>query len=147
MKNITKVELVSDVLGTYLNDFTTAEICFRSLYKSDYFLIGPRKVSGTSSAFQAMGYGDDSELIRIINQESWKLAVGSASDNDIVIDDPIISKYHAELGKYQGIVYIQDLGSSNGTYVNGEQILFNSPTPLNPNANQMSKNQTNKKIS
>src|SRR5688572_20607700 len=50
---------------------------------------------------------------------------------DIVLNSPGISRQHARV-TLQGFQYlIEDLGSSNGTFVNGQQIT--SPVPLRPN--------------
>jgi ABC-type multidrug transport system ATPase subunit len=47
--------------------------------------------------------------------------IGRADDNDIVIDDLMVSRYHAELrSRPDGSSEIIDLDSLNGTYVNGE---------------------------
>src|SRR3954451_16851354 len=41
---------------------------------------------------------------------------------DIVIDDPGVSRRHARVLANGGGVIVEDLGSSNGTYVNAERI-------------------------
>jgi hypothetical protein len=41
---------------------------------------------------------------------------------DLVIDDPGVSRQHARFLTDGGAVRVEDLGSSNGTYVNGERI-------------------------
>src|SRR6476620_11619411 len=41
---------------------------------------------------------------------------------DLVIDDPGVSRRHARVLTEAGGVVVEDLGSSNGTYVNGERI-------------------------
>ncbi len=41
---------------------------------------------------------------------------------DLVIDDPGVSRRHARVLENNGGVIVEDLGSSNGTYVNGERI-------------------------
>lgn len=47
------------------------------------------------------------------------LAIGRTSDNQIVVDDPLASRKHARLiGGAEGLV-LEDLGSANGTFVNG----------------------------
>ncbi len=48
--------------------------------------------------------------------------VGRAVTSDIPIFDPTISRRHAELKVVQGGVSVQDLGSSNGTFLNGTRI-------------------------
>ena len=44
--------------------------------------------------------------------------IGRSPDNDIVISDPKISRHHARFNLVDSNVYIVDLGSSNGTFVN-----------------------------
>ena len=53
---------------------------------------------------------------------SQTLIVGRAVTSDIPIYDPTVSRQHAELALADGGVHVKDLGSSNGTFVNGEQI-------------------------
>ena len=48
--------------------------------------------------------------------------VGRAVTSDVPVYDPTISRQHAELVLADGGVRIKDLGSSNGTYVNGIRV-------------------------
>ncbi len=48
--------------------------------------------------------------------------VGRAVTSDIPIFDPTISRRHAELRLGKGGVQVKDLGSSNGTFINGARI-------------------------
>lgn len=41
-----------------------------------------------------------------------------------------VSRRHAQIHRENGTLYIQDLGSSNGTYVNGQKLSPNDPHPL-----------------
>jgi pSer/pThr/pTyr-binding forkhead associated (FHA) protein len=50
------------------------------------------------------------------------LSVGRSEDNDIVIDDPAVSACHARLCLEEGALFVVDLGSSNGTWLNGRQV-------------------------
>jgi len=50
------------------------------------------------------------------------LTVGRAADNDVVFDDPSLSRKHARLHRSPNSVEIEDLGSSNGTYINGRRL-------------------------
>lgn len=54
--------------------------------------------------------------------------VGRASDCDVVISSPHVSKHHCALSVKSGICYIEDLNSTNGTYVDGKKI--HSGVPL-----------------
>lgn len=58
------------------------------------------------------------------------IKIGRDKSNDIEINEPRISRYHAiitDLGN--GSFEIKDLGSSNGTFVNGVQITLETITP------------------
>ncbi|MGW7821056.1 FHA domain-containing protein [Streptomyces puniciscabiei] len=49
--------------------------------------------------------------------------IGRAADNDLVVDDLIVSRRHAELRAHSDGTYeIVDLGSHNGTYLNGRPV-------------------------
>jgi pSer/pThr/pTyr-binding forkhead associated (FHA) protein len=50
------------------------------------------------------------------------ISIGRSADNDIIIDDPHVSRYHAKLSYKNGHFEIVDLGSTSGTYLNGKQI-------------------------
>jgi pSer/pThr/pTyr-binding forkhead associated (FHA) protein len=51
-----------------------------------------------------------------------EITVGRSPDNNIVIDDSMASRKHAVFQKIRQDYYIKDLGSSNGTYVNGQKV-------------------------
>jgi pSer/pThr/pTyr-binding forkhead associated (FHA) protein len=48
--------------------------------------------------------------------------IGRAPDSDIVIDDPTVSRHHAELRREDCGWSLADLWSTNGTRVNGWRI-------------------------
>jgi len=52
----------------------------------------------------------------------------SQRGNHIVIQDPMVSSSHAEICAQGGGHYIQDLRSTNGTFVNGARVV--QPHPL-----------------
>lgn len=54
--------------------------------------------------------------------------MGRSEEADIVIDDPYASDFHVRVGLQEGTVLANDLGSTNGTYVNGRRVTV--PTPL-----------------
>ncbi|MGA9771858.1 MAG: FHA domain-containing protein [Blastocatellia bacterium] len=52
------------------------------------------------------------------------LRIGRAPDNAVVLDSPGVSRYHASLEYNQnGQPVLTDLGSKNGTYINGKPVL------------------------
>ncbi len=53
---------------------------------------------------------------------SSKIIIGRASTCDIVIDDVLISREHAEIQQIKSAYFIKDLDSRNGTFVNNKSI-------------------------
>lgn len=49
--------------------------------------------------------------------------VGKAASNDLTIEDPAVSRLHAVLERYGDDWAIRDVGSRNGTFVNGERCI------------------------
>lgn len=47
------------------------------------------------------------------------LTIGRAADNDLVLDDRRVSRHHARLQARRGMLVLTDLGSANGSRVNG----------------------------
>jgi hypothetical protein len=50
------------------------------------------------------------------------VTIGSVATNDIVINDPSISRKHVGFRKVEGGYEVADFGSTNGVYVNGERM-------------------------
>jgi pSer/pThr/pTyr-binding forkhead associated (FHA) protein len=48
--------------------------------------------------------------------------LGRSPDVEIPLDDPGVSRRHAEIRLAEGIPRIVDLGSTNGTFVDGERV-------------------------
>lgn len=47
------------------------------------------------------------------------ITLGRALDNDVVLEDTRVSRYHAELRLRNGRFHLRDLRSTNGSFVNG----------------------------
>ena len=56
--------------------------------------------------------------------------MGRGDQAEIRLEDPFASSRHAKLSRQGGIVVLEDMGSTNGTYLN-EEILA-GPQPLHP---------------
>jgi len=50
------------------------------------------------------------------------LTIGRLEDSDVVIDDRLASRHHAEIERKHGQYVLSDCGSRNGTFVNSERI-------------------------
>jgi pSer/pThr/pTyr-binding forkhead associated (FHA) protein len=53
---------------------------------------------------------------------SGTMNVGRAVTSDIPVYDPTVSRNHAEISASENGITVKDLGSSNGTFVNGNRI-------------------------
>ena len=50
------------------------------------------------------------------------LRIGKASDNDLVLADDTVSRHHCELSWARDGIHVHDLGSTNGTKVQGARV-------------------------
>ena len=60
---------------------------------------------------------------RIVALPSQMVTIGRAPDNDVVVGDPATSGHHGRIEVRAGSFWISDLGSTNGTLVNGEPVI------------------------
>jgi hypothetical protein len=51
-----------------------------------------------------------------------EITIGRASELDMVLIEDMVSRRHAKIQTTEGSVVISDIGSTNGTFVNGEKI-------------------------
>lgn len=51
-----------------------------------------------------------------------KVSIGRSNDNDLIFDDKTVSRYHTEIQKRKDDYIVADLGSYNGTRLNGKSI-------------------------
>ncbi len=78
--------------------------------------------------------GADIVVVHSDDQAGMRFAVrggvvlGRSEEADIVLTDPYASDFHLRFGTENGDVVVNDLGSTNGTYVNGRRI--SSPVSL-----------------
>lgn len=60
--------------------------------------------------------------------DSKGLKIGRGKNNDVIVPDHFVSIEHALFRQHKGVTLVEDLGSTNGTWVNGERI--DSPVQL-----------------
>jgi len=51
-----------------------------------------------------------------------KITIGRDKMNNIVINDKMISRFHAVIQKIKNVYFIKDCNSTNGTLVNGKKV-------------------------
>jgi len=67
--------------------------------------------------------GRDGERIREIPIGRDEFLIGRGSDCDLCVHDNAISRHHCQIRVHDQEATIADLGSSNGTFVNGTRVL------------------------
>ena len=54
--------------------------------------------------------------------DSGEIVIGRSSELDMVLVEDMVSRRHAKISVEDGDIFLEDLGSTNGSFVNGEKI-------------------------
>lgn len=76
----------------------------------------------TNVAWLLSGQLQEDDAVRTIRINSSPFTVGRRNGTSLTIDNPSVSGSHAELLLDDGNLIVRDLGSTNGTFVNGMRI-------------------------
>ncbi|AKJ64888.1 FHA domain-containing protein [Kiritimatiella glycovorans] len=76
-------------------------------------------------------YKDDEGKRVAVELGESPISIGRSPDADIQIVDDRVSRMHTGVRRWEDDVYVKDLNSKNGTYLNGERI--RDIAKLNPN--------------
>lgn len=76
------------------------------------------KVSGIAKT----GFAPTGAMTRSIPMTGQALRIGRDPSNEIVLDHPVISRFHAKIVTHDNRYYLQDLQSMNGTYASGVRV-------------------------
>jgi pSer/pThr/pTyr-binding forkhead associated (FHA) protein len=60
---------------------------------------------------------------------SKPVTIGRGEEADIVLNDPMSSRVHAAIRYWDDIFVVRDMGSSNGTLLNGKKVEVAKLTP------------------
>lgn len=88
----------------------------------------PEPEAGPQTQLIQMSLAADAELVLVgKNRRTWplskdKLIIGRMEGADIVLSDPAVSRRHAEIHREGDEWSVVDLGSTNGTEVNGKRV-------------------------
>ncbi|MFJ7260046.1 FHA domain-containing protein [Streptomyces globosus] len=96
----------------------------------------PHQQGGGAAPAQgaAPGYGGDRSPTTFHQIAVGRvMRIGRALDNELVVSDLQVSRHHAEFRSTGGRFEIHDLGSHNGTYVNGQALPKSGSVLLGPN--------------
>ena len=77
---------------------------------------------------------ESTERAVLVSEEGWnevqrwliekeRITLGRLADNDVVLSDRLVSRHHATIVRVGSQFQLEDRGSTNGTYVNGERIV------------------------
>ena len=64
----------------------------------------------------------DNQVLAEYNMNKERYTIGRLPDNDIRIDNPAVSGHHSLIINILNDSFLEDLNSTNGTYVNGKLI-------------------------
>ncbi len=65
----------------------------------------------------------ESAVIKEINLDKPSFTIGRKPDNDIVLEHTTVSGHHCKVYSAGGTFFVEDLGSTNGTFLNGKKVL------------------------
>lgn len=63
----------------------------------------------------------------LVTLEANRLTIGRDDASDVTLEDQTVSRLHAVLERYGNSWVLRDVGSANGTFVNGERIAAERP--------------------
>lgn len=99
------------------------------------------KLEKTPEETDEKTYGGITHAVYILRKRRFSspdennlIKIGRAKDNDIVIADFVISKNHAQIVIFHDMYFVMDLGSTNGTKVNGRQVAPGMKVQLQTNS-------------
>ena len=122
--NVWEVEDLESTNGTFVNGDRVTKVC--KIYQNDQVTLGravpmpwPQECS------------DLAQVRLTLPTDNNRIIIGRSDDCDVIIDRPMVSNFHAEVAHTSSGWFIRDLGSTNGTFYEGEFV--GSRTLINPN--------------
>ena len=83
---------------------------------------GAARGGGTGRAAGRLRVIEPADTKGQIYELADELTVGRAGGCQITLDDTYVSQLHARLFRREGQLYVEDLGSTNGTYLNRKKV-------------------------
>lgn len=116
------VEDMGSINGTFVHDVHSHPIDRVEVTEKDVIFMGSYRfpVSRLNDFKDVLGArGDGAGQFMADKAE---LTIGRGDDNDIVLNEPQVSRRHALLKNTDDGVILEDLSSANGTFVNGQRV-------------------------
>jgi pSer/pThr/pTyr-binding forkhead associated (FHA) protein len=85
--------------------------------------MSPEAIAAGSAIAAKLSFESGPFAGRVVALPNEMVTVGRAPDNDVVVSDPATSGRHGRIEVRAGAFWISDLGSTNGTLVNGEPVI------------------------
>jgi len=89
----------------------------------------PSEPSGIASSLLVISGPKEGVSLELIPEEQF--TIGRSGDSSLVIRDDTTSTHHARLMLWNDQWMVQDLDSTNGTFVDGKRVSIPTPVPLN----------------
>ena len=89
----------------------------------------PTVPSGIASTLLVTSGPKEGLALELLPEEQF--TIGRSSDSTLVIRDDNTSTHHARLMLWNDQWMVQDLDSTNGTFVDGKRVSIPTPVPLN----------------
>ena len=83
-------------------------------------MVGPAKRLTPLPMFVVTSEGPLRGRVLVVDDD--ELVLGRRENSDLLLPDPHVSRAHAVIRKSSGAVWLEDLGSTGGTVVNGEAV-------------------------
>src|SRR4029077_13459901 len=64
----------------------------------------------------------ENSVLKELSVGAKEVSICRSPDNGLVIDNPAVSHYHARVFNEEGRLMLEDFGSLNGTFVNGQRV-------------------------
>jgi hypothetical protein len=98
--------------------------------------LGSNLVSSGSSTPSGMAStvlvtGGPKEGLKLELSPDEQFTIGRSGDSSLVIRDDVTSTHHARLMLWNEQWMVQDLDSTNGTFIDGKRVSIPTPVPLN----------------
>lgn len=93
---------------------------------------GARRAAAPAARPKGRGRTATPTALRVIEPEDERgrsfpladeLTVGRAAGCQVTLDDTYVSQLHARVFRREGKLYVEDLGSTNGTYLNRARVM------------------------
>ena len=82
----------------------------------------PKKTKRTRGAPRVLTITQGSQAGQSANLADGVILIGRGADAQLNLDDDYVSTRHARVVSGDNGIYVEDLGSTNGSYVNGQRI-------------------------